>query len=381
MPVSSSTTEGVSSMTGMSDISRRRFLGTAAGAAGLALATACGEVSPQSAAPSASKGGKLTLTMFAFLGGDLGKMPKEFAKEYMASHKNVEIKVYEQSNSVGYTKMLAQKKAAPDRPLVNFGFFNAQTSVQGADDKMFTKLDYSAMSNAADIDERFRYDDGIGIGIGIDQLGLLHNKQEITQAPGSWADLWNHAHQGKVAFFSFPWYAVYMAAKLNGGGLENMEPGWELWKREAKQIRLLVESNPQYLNVLSNGTAPLTAYFAGTGQQWINSGAPLTYVVPKEGAIPLPVNLQAVAGQSQSQLEAIHDIINEMLSPKWCARWAETSVEVPANTKAELPGNLAGLPAFSKATSDGFQQIDYGIVGRNNAEWQKRWETDVASRI
>ncbi|MFG1709482.1 PotD/PotF family extracellular solute-binding protein [Nonomuraea sp. M3C6] len=365
----------------MTAISRRRFLGTTVGAAGLALATACGSVSPKSTAPSASKGGKLTLTMFAFLGGDLGKMPKEFAKEYMASHNNVEIKIYEQSNSVGYTKMLAQKKAAPDQPLVNFGFFNAQTSIQGADDKMFTKLDYAAMSNAADIDERFRYDNGIGIGIGIDQLGLLYNKDKISQAPGSWADLWNHAYRGQVSFFSFPWYAVYMAAKLSGGGLDNMEPGWELWKREAKQIRLLVESNPQYLNVLSNGTAPLTSYFAGTGQQWINSGAPLSYVVPKEGAIPLPVNLQAVEGQSQSQLEAIHDIINEMLSPKWCTRWAETSVEVPANTKTELPQSLAGLPAFSKATSDGFQQIDYTIVGRNNAEWQKRWETDVASSI
>ncbi|MCF6476696.1 extracellular solute-binding protein [Nonomuraea sp. MG754425] len=365
----------------MTAITRRRFLGATAGAAGLALATACGSVTPKTATPQTTGGGKLTLTMFAFLGGDLGKMPKEFAKEYMATHKNVDIKIYEQSNSVGYTKMLAQKKAAPDQPLVNFGFFNAQTSIQGADDKMFTPLDYSAMSNAADIDERFRYDDSIGIGIGVDQLGLLYNKDKLPEAPDTWAALWDHAHQGQISFFSFPWYAVYMAAKLNGGDLTNLEPGWELWKREAKQIRLLVESNPQYLNVLSNGTAPLTAYFAGTGQQWINSGAPLAYAVPKEGAIPLPVNLQAVEGQSSSHLEAIHDIINEMLSPKWCARWAETSVEVPANTKAPLPQNLTGLPAFSKATTDGFQQIDYTIIGRNNAEWQKRWETDIASRI
>lgn len=172
-----------------------------------------------------------------------------------------------------------------------------------------------------------------------------------------------------------------MAAKLSGGGLNDMEPGWALWQREAKQIRLMVDSNPQYLNVLSDGTAPLTAYFAGTGQQWINSGAPLSYVVPREGAIPLPIYLQAVEGSTQSQLEAVHDVINEMISPKWSARWAEVSVETPANTKATLPASLAKLPAFSPQTSQHFVDVDYDVVGRHSAEWQKRWQTDVASRI
>ncbi|RBQ17930.1 hypothetical protein DP939_21385 [Spongiactinospora rosea] len=363
-------------------ISRRRLLTGAAGAAGLALATAaCGGVRPEPSTGSTGAGGKVKVTMFAFLGGDLGKMPKEFAKEYEQKHPNVQVEIYEQSNSVGYTRMLAQQKASPDQPLVNFGFFNAQTSVQGIDDKMWAKLDYSAMSNSADIDPRFQREDGFGIGIGVDQFGLVYNKDKVGKAPTSWAALWDHAYQGKVSFFGFPWYAVYMAAKLNGGGLDNMEPGWDLWEREAKQIRLLVESNPQYLNVLSNGTAPMTAYFAGTGQQWINSGAPLTYVVPSEGAIPLPIYMQAVQGSTPQQLEVVHDMINEMISPKWCSRWAEVSVEAPANVKAPLPAKLKDLPAFQKSTTDGFQDIDYAIVGRNNAQWQKRWETDIASRI
>ncbi|MCG5220051.1 extracellular solute-binding protein [Streptosporangium soli] len=364
-------------------ISRRGLL---AGAAGLALASACGEVNPGGPAtgPSAGQngsGGKLKVTMFAFLGGDLGKMPKEFAAEYMRSHPSVQIEVYEQSNTVGYTRMLAQKKAAPDQPLVNFGFFNAQSSVQGVADRMWAKLDYSAMFNAADIDERFRREDGYGIGIGADQLGLLYNRDKAPKPPTSWSALWDHAFREQVTFLQFPWYAVFMAAKLNGGGLSNMEPGWQLWEREAKQIRLLVESNPQYLNVLSNGTATLTGYFAGTGQQWINSGAPLNYVVPSEGAIPLPVYLQAVEGSTPNQLEAINDMINEMISPRWSQRWAETSIETPANTKAKIPADLARLPAFSPATRKGFIDVDYTIVGTHNAEWQRRWETDIASRI
>ena len=94
--------------------------------------------------------------MFCFLGGDLAKMPKEFAKEYQASHPNIEIKFYEQSNIVGYGKMLAQRKIDPEKPLVNLGFFNTNTSVQGAGDNMWNKLDYASMSNAADIAPTFQ---------------------------------------------------------------------------------------------------------------------------------------------------------------------------------------------------------------------------------
>jgi putative spermidine/putrescine transport system substrate-binding protein len=133
--------------------------------------------------------------------------------------------------------------------------------------------------------------------------------------------------------------------------------------------------------VLSNGTAPLTSYFNGTGVQWIRGGAPLTYVPPKEGAVPVPVYLQTVAGSTQQQLEVAHDMINEMLSPKWCTRWATTTVSTPANVKSKLPPKLARLPAFSTKTIENFQTVDYGVVGKKNVAWQQRWDQDVESKI
>ncbi|MGA8112086.1 MAG: extracellular solute-binding protein [Actinocatenispora sp.] len=362
-------------------LSRRRLLQGSAGLlGGLTFGAGCGSVAPSSRS-TGGRNGKLKLTLFAFLGGELATMPREFAKEYEAAHRNVQIELYEQSNTVGYTKMLAQKKAAPDQPLVNLGFFNAQTTVQGVGDHMWSTLDYSSMSNADDIDDKFRRSDGHGIGIGADQFGLVYNTKKFPTAPTSWSDLWNPRHAGQLCLFENPWYVVFMAAKLHGGGITDMDPGWRLWQRRAEQIRLMVDSNPQYLNVLSNGSAPLTAYFAGTGQQWINSGAPLRYVVPREGAIPLPVYLQTVAGSTDDQLDVSRDIINEMISPKWSARWAEVSVETPANTRATLPAKLAHLPAFSARTRAGFVDVDYDVVGKNNAAWQQRWNRDVSSRI
>ncbi|HEX5997122.1 MAG TPA: extracellular solute-binding protein [Jiangellales bacterium] len=364
-------------------VTRRRLL-AGLGALGAATlgAAACGDVTTGGGSGGGSSGGKkLELTMFVFLGGDLGKMPKEFADEWQADHRNVTLKLYEQSNQVGYPKMVAQKQTDPTKPLVNLGFFNAQTTEQGILDQMWAPLDYAAMTNATDVRQQFKRDDGYGIGIGSDQIGLLYNTQKLTPKPTSWQALWDPANRGKVTLFGFPWYAVFAAAKLNGGGLDDMEPGWRAWQENAKNIRTLVTSNPEYLNVLASGTAPLTGYFNGTGNQWIAGGAPLEYVPPDEGAISVPVNLQVVAGQDSDHLAACHEIVDAMLSPKWCSRWAETSIEVPANTKSSLPSHLAGLPAFSEATVEKMLRVDYAIVGKNQSAWTDRWQRDVVTRM
>lgn len=364
-------------------VSRRNVL-SGLGAIGLSAmgAAACSNVSaPGASTTTGGAGKKLELTMFVFLGGDLGVMPKAFAKEWEASHPNVKLTIYEESNSVGYPKMVARKTTNPNSPLVHFGFFNAQTTEQGILDKMFTKLDYSAIKNAADIRDVFKRQDQYGIGIGADQIGLLYNTAKLGSSPQSWAELWDPKNQGKVSFFNFPWYAVYMAAKTRGGGLDNMDPGFALWAERAKNIRTIVTANPEYQNVLASGTAPLTAYFNGTGHQFIKAGAPLTYAPSTEGPIPVPVNLCVVDGISDDEKTAATEVIDAMLDPKWNAQWAATSIEVPANQKATLPPDLASLPALSESTIAKLQTIDYALVGKNTSAWSDRWKREVQARM
>ena len=319
--------------------------------------------------------------MFVFLGGALGVMPKEFKDWYESHHSNVSITVYENSNTVGYPLMVAQKQQA-SKPFVNMGFFNAQTSAQGDLDDMWEKLDYGSLSNEKDIYPAFKRSNQHGIGIGADQYGLLYNTQQPSKAPTSWSDLWSPSNAGKVTFFDYSWYAVYAAAKLNGGGLRNMTPGWNLWEQKAhQQIRLIVTSNPQYLQVLTNGTAGLTAYFNGTGLQWRRQGAPIQYVPPKEGAINVPVYLQSVKGNTPQQSEACHDIIDKMLSPKWCGGWMNTSIEVPANSKVKLPAEFKQLPAFQKSTIDKVLKLDWQVVAKATATWRTLWDQDVKGHM
>jgi putative spermidine/putrescine transport system substrate-binding protein len=359
-------------------LSRRDFLAAGGAAAGALMLG----VDPIRAATRVRRANPVEVTMFVFLGGALGVMPKAFKDWYESNHPNVKINIYENSNTVGYPLMVAAKQQNPNKPFVNLGFFNAQTTAQGDLDGMWEKLDYAHLANAKSIYAAFRRNNEQGIGIGADQLGLVYNTQQITKPPTSWADLWSSTYAGKVVFFDYYWQAVFAAAKLNGGDLRHMNKGWDLWSSKAHdQIRTIVTSNPQYLQVLTNGTGSLTSYFNGTALQWVRQGAPLKYVVPKEGAINVPVYLQSVKGNTPDQTEACHDIIGKMLSPKWCGGWANTSVEVPANSKVKLPAEFKTLPAFQTDTIEHLIKLNWQVVAKAIGTWRGQWDQQVKGRL
>lgn len=364
-------------------ISRRSLLagvGAVTAAAATPLLNACGGDIDNPGTPTGS-GGNVKITIFAFLGNRLADMPKAFAEDYMRRHGNVEIEIYEDSNAVGYPKMLAAKQTTPDQPLVNMGFFNSQISAQGDLDGMWNALDYASLSNAADLTDTFRRPNSNGIGIGADQIGVTYNTDNVTTAPTSWADLWDDAFRGRLTLFDYWWQVVFMAAQLNGGSLTNLEPGWQLWREKASNIRTLVTSNPEWQQVLSNGTADITSCWNGTSLQFHDDGAPVEYVPPVEGAIAVPVYLQTVAGNTPAQQEVCVDIVNEMLSPRWCQMWAETAVQAPANPAVTLPPDLADLPGFQPENVDKLISIDWAHVAEQNAEWRSRWDADVKANI
>jgi putative spermidine/putrescine transport system substrate-binding protein len=363
-------------------LSRRDVL-AAGGAAVGALAVGADPIRAVTARPRRRVApANVNVKMFVFLGGALEVMPRRFKDWYEGRNPNVTIEIYANSNTVGYPLMVAAKRQDPTKPFVNMGFFNAQTTAQGDLDDMWQVLDYGSLKNAKDILPVFQRSNRKGIGIGADQLGLVYNKTQIRRVPRSWRDLWNDEYAGQLTFFDYYWQAVYAAARLNGGDLRHMTPGWNLWRQRAKQqIRTIVTSNPQYVQVLTNGTAPFTSYFLGTATQWIRQGAPLEYVVPSEGAINVPVYLQSVKGNTPQQTEVCRDIIDKMLSPTWCGGWMNTTIEVPANSKVKLPAEFSRMPGFQKQTIDKLWKPNYQVVAKAIATWRRQWDQDVKGRI
>jgi putative spermidine/putrescine transport system substrate-binding protein len=368
-------------------LNRRSFLAAGGAFAAGAFLSACaggntktGQAAGKTSSASGASlsGKKLTITVTPFAGADLAKMPKAFAEEYQAKHPNVTINF---DDTVLFTKQVAGFKADPNQALTNLAFSNSGSTATGKALGMYKKLDYSKIPNTSHLAPNLVEKDHCGVVFGADQMGIVSNKDAYPHGLKSWTDLWSDSQKGKECFFTIPWWAIGIAAKQDGGSWNDMDPGFKIWADHASNIRTIVTANPQFLNVLASGEAPLTSHYFGTSHVWASQGAPLQYSTPKEGVVFDAVGVNVVAASSDDQIEVMYDMINEMLTPRWNGMWADTAVEVPALTTTKLTDKLKKLPQISAGAKQDFVKVDWDAVGQNLPAWTAQWNKDVVSKI
>ncbi len=364
-------------------IKRREFLSESAkaGLGFFALAQVGGAT--LGLAQQASAGGTERLTLFVWSGLNLPTVANEVAKFYATNHPGVSIEVLEGQNFEVYPKMVSTRKLSPDRPLVHFGYSNTQFTYQGDIDDMWETLDLKNIPNAANIADAYKRPGNKGIGFSIAPVGLMYNTNFVKEPPTSWTDMWSPRFRGKVTTIKYAWYTngLVIAARLNGGSEKNIDPGFRLWSERANQFVAFANSNVDVRDLIVRGDAWLTAIFGGNALIWKQQGAPVEFVIPKEGTIAFPLFLVVVKGVTPQQKKIAEEVINLVLSERWLARWAALTFNAPTSKKVVVPPSLRDLPMYSPKETERAIQFDWATIVQNETVWRERWDKEVVTRI
>lgn len=364
-------------------IKRREFLadGARAGLGLFALAQIGGTT--LGLAQQASAGATERLTLFVWSGLELPRVAKEVARFYMANHPGVTIEVMEGQNFEVYPKMVSSRKLTPDRPLVHFGYSNTQFTYQGDVDDMWESLDLNNIPNAANVAEAYKRPGNKGIGFSIAPVGLMYNPNFVREAPTSWTDMWSPRFRGKITSIKYAWYTngLVVAARLNGGGEKNIDPGFRLWADRANQYVAFANSNVEVRDLVVRGDAWMAAMFGGNVMTWKQQGAPVEFAIPREGMIAFPLFLEVVKGVTAQQKRIAEEVINLVLSDRWLARWAALTFFVPTSKKVVVPPSLQSLPMYNPKETERAIQFDWATIAQNETVWRERWDKEVVTRI
>ena len=159
---------------------------------------------------------------------------------------------------------------------------------------------------------------------------LMYNTKDIEPAPKKWKSFWNKEYKGKVvipddAYNVFPMITLMIGAK---------NP-YALTDNEFKEcIKALKELRPQ-LRTLARGFDDQTAIFASgeaelgycqnisSVYQLQDQGKPFDYTFPEEGT-PTWIDC-SVLTPTGGKRPGVYEFINEMLTPKWQARFIKAS--------------------------------------------------------
>jgi putative spermidine/putrescine transport system substrate-binding protein len=222
------------------------------------------------------------------------------------------------------------------------------------------------------------------VGLGFIATGLAYNTEVFKKngwaAPTSWNDLADPKYKGKVVIppitNGYGLLTLVMMARMNGGGEEKIDPGFDIVQKKVAPNVLAWEGSPgRMAQMLQTGEAGLVVWGNGRVQAVKDQGAPVEFVYPKEGAIALMTAICPVEGAPQPALAQA--FVQFVLSADVQAQLAEKQGWGPVNKTTKISPEVAGRVVFGPERVDKLVSVNYNVINAKRAEWTTRWNRTV----
>lgn len=175
----------------------------------------------------------------------------------------------------------------------------------------------------ADLYDTARFKDDRAVAIGIVATGLMYNTKAFAEKgwapPTSWNDLKDPKYQKQLVVppinNTYGLEALLMLAKMNGGSEANVDAGFKIFKNDINPNVLAYEPSPGKMTELfQSGQAVIAVWGSGRVQSFANTGFPVDFVYPKEGAATLLTTACPIAKPNASPLAS--SFVKVLLDPK-----------------------------------------------------------------
>ncbi len=226
--------------------------------------------------------------------------------------------------------------------------------------------------------------EGKALALGVVATGLFYNEAAFKKAgwaaPTSWNDLTDKKYKGKLVIppisNGYGLQTLLMFAELRGGGANNIDPGFEALIKQVGPNVLAWEPSPGKMTELfQNGDAVIGVWGSGRVKALSDTGFPVKFVYPKEGAFAL---FTAVCPVAKKEPKAgAQKFVQYLFSPEVQAILADSQAWGPMNSQVKLSPNVAKDVPYGPEQIAKLKPVDYKIVNAKRAEWTNRWNRTV----
>jgi len=231
--------------------------------------------------------------------------------------------------------------------------------------------------------EAAKFKDDKAVAVGQTGTGFMVNtkvfKEKGWAIPTSWNDLKDPKFKKLLVIppinNTYGLYTLMMYARIEGGGEKSIEPGFKVMKDQINPNVLVYEPSPGKMTELfQSGQAVIAVWGTGRVQAFANTGFPVDFIYPKEGAPILLASACPVAKASISPLA--HEFIKTMISADVQTALAKEMGNGPVNKKVDVAmAELRMAPVGERAKL--IIAPDWDAINAAREEWTKRWNREV----
>ncbi|HWK47625.1 MAG TPA: extracellular solute-binding protein [Stellaceae bacterium] len=204
-------------------------------------------------------------------------------------------------------------------------------------------------------------------------LGIVYRPDLVKQPITSWEDLWSSRFVNQIgvpAPSSYQGRMLLLASVLAGGGIDNVEPGFEKLKALSKNVAFWYTSDAQARKALAQGEISVLIAPPSGAKTVRNQGVEVTMISPK----PAPVLYDVMTLVKTKRQELGARFIDFVLSTESQAQIATDMENEPVNRFASIPDRLKGqFPKDGDTVA-----FDEDVVNARIDAWSDRFKQVVA---
>ena len=279
-------------------------------------------------------------------------------------------------------EVLAKIKASPDTPPFDVIVLDEGPHLQAAADGVVQRIDEKVVPNLAQVYPAYqRVTHGFGVPQAYSVVGLAYNTKKVKTPPTSWRDLFKPEFKGQVGVVnlnsSLGVAFLVMLAQLNGGGEDNIEPGFAAFKDLMGSVSAVAPRPGALAALFERDEVAIGPLWNNTILTLREKGLPVDWIVPKEGAIVVMSVMNVVTNTKQPQLAA--QFTNDAISKDYQLRAAVPPYFFgPTNSSVNLPAALRRyLPTRPEEVAR-LLSLDWTMINRNRQAWTDRFNREFA---
>jgi spermidine/putrescine-binding protein len=274
---------------------------------------------------------------------------------------------------------VARIRATKGKPEFDLAYMDLAISVAARNEGLLDKIDAAKLTHYGDVYASAKDKDDRFIGMMYGASAIAYNPKLVKTPPTSWQDLWKPEYKGKLAIGDISGttglHFLIAAARLNGGSLENIDPGFKAIAQLKPNVVMMYSQADQVVPLFERGEIAIAVWYPDRVGAAAAKGVPVAAVFPKEGAIGI---LPTVAIPNGAKNKALAErFIDVLLSPDAQRCFAEKQYAGPVNRKVQLDPKLAAvLPYGDSVEKMYFPDPDY--TAKMRPQWVERWGREIA---
>ncbi len=282
----------------------------------------------------------------------------------------------------GTSGMVAKVKAAGNRPTYDVITLAGVGAYGLADAGLLVQPDPGKLPNLKDVAPQYRTGaNGFGVGYLLWSDGLIYNTSTVKSAPASYEALWDPKYAGRL-FLPPPEWAeavdlAIIAAKMNGGSQQNIDPGFARLAQLKDRVMTLGENPNQIADLFRTGSLDIGGIYspAFLPEQIRKPEYKMAITYGMKEGFAAQLMFTVIPKAHPGDIDLIHAFINHSIDAGVQSRMAADVLNGPVNSKAVIPADARALvPSPQQIAEKGILHDDKALAAYQ-AAWIKRYTT------